>query len=144
MKTRILITTLMITISTCVIAETNTFKSEDSLFSSHLAYLNGSVSSESDDMHVLNHNFSELNSSVGSFENSVNLEEWIESRETWEQESSDLSAILNLTESVDLEGWIFSRELWEQENSEMVTGYNSTETVNMEEWFSSRETWEQK
>jgi hypothetical protein len=144
MKTRILLTALMITFSMCVIAEINPGKSEDSLFTTHLASINGSISSELDAMHVLNHNYSEATPPYGSFENSVNLEEWVESREIWEQESSELSLETKPIESVDLEGWIESRESWEQENSEMGTGNSYMETVNLEEWISSRESWEQE
>jgi hypothetical protein len=144
MKTRILITALMIAFSTCVIAESNPVKSEDSLYTSSLANFNGIFSAETTGMNVLLSNPSEYMPSSGVFENAANLEEWIESRESWEQESSELPAGNNLTESVDLEGWIESRELWEQENSEMETVNNSMETVNMEEWISSREAWEQE
>jgi hypothetical protein len=144
MKTRILLTALMITFSMCVIAEINPGKSEDSLFTTHLASINGSISSELDAMHVLNHNYSEATAPLGSFENSANLEEWVESREVWEQESSELSTEIKPTESFELEGWIESRESWEQENSEMGTVNSSMETINLEEWITSRESWEQE
>ena len=144
MKTRILLTALMITFSMCVIAEIDPGKSEDSLFTTHLASINGSITSELDAMHVLNHNYSEAIPSFVSFENSVNLEEWVESREIWEQESSELSVETQPLESVDLEGWIESRESWEQENSEMGTVSSSMETINLEEWINSRESWEQE
>jgi hypothetical protein len=144
MKTRILITALMIAFSTCVIAETNQVKSEDSLYTSSLANLNGIFSSETGGMNVVFNNPSEYVPSSGSIENAVSLEEWVESRESWEQESSELPASINLTVSVDLGGWIESREFWEQENSEMGSANNSMEMVNLEDWISNRESWEQK
>jgi hypothetical protein len=143
MKTRILITALMIAFSTCLIAETNPVKNEDSLYTSSLANLYGIVSSGTEGMNVLFSNPSEYIPSFGTIENAVNLEEWIANRESWEQESSELPTGNNLTESVDLEGWIASRELWEQENPEMLTVNNSMEKVNLEEWVNSCETWEQ-
>jgi hypothetical protein len=144
MKTKILIAALMIAFSTCVIAETNQVKSEDSLYTSSLANLNGMFPSETGGMHVVFNNPSEYAPLSGSFENAVSLEEWVESRESWEQESSEWTEGISLTESVDLEGWIESRELWEQGNSELITLNNSVETVNLEEWISSREAWEQE
>jgi hypothetical protein len=144
MKTRILIAALMIAFSTSVIAGNNQVKSEDSLYTSSLANLNGVFSSETGGMNVVFNHPSEYMPSTGSIENEVNLEEWIESRESWEQESSELPAVNNLNESVDLEGWIESREVWEQGNSEMINLNSSLETVNLEEWISSRETWEQE
>jgi hypothetical protein len=144
MKTRILIAALMIAFSTSAIAGTNQVKSEDSLYTSSLANLNGIFQSETEGMNVVSNSPSEYVPSSGSFENAVNLEEWVKSRESWEQKSSELAAGFNLTESVDLEGWFTSRELWEQESSEFKAVGAEYSSSLLEEWVAGRETWEQE
>jgi hypothetical protein len=141
MKTRILTIALMIAFTTGVVAATTQDKVEDTLFSSHIALVSGSVSSESDGINVFNTNSTELYPSGVSIQNTVNLEEWVANQDSWEQESSELSATSALG-SVDLEGWVESRESWEQESSETTqTGVENSSSL-LEEWVSDRETWE--
>ena len=138
MKTRILVTVLMLSFTTMVMAETNQTKSEDSLSTSQLAVISGSNISETTEYNAS----LEMVPSGITMLNTVTLEEWVESREVWENEANE-SAEISSTEIINLEGWYETRETWEQENSEVLSVNTVLASVNMEEWIGTRETWEQ-
>ena len=139
MKTRILSTALMIMFTTGILAEPGSFKSEDSLYTSHLALMNGSNSSETFGYNV----YTELLPSGVTLQDAAILDEWVESREAWESEAYGMTANTGM-EVVNLEGWYDSRESWEQESPEMTSSGTVLEPVNLEEWIGSLESWEQE
>jgi hypothetical protein len=72
----------------------------------------------------------------------VNLEGWFDSRESWEQNDSEVPSLSTPIAAVELEEWIGELTSWEQESS----SYDLAEVAyfnNIEDWFSARETWEQ-
>jgi hypothetical protein len=144
MKTIILIAALMITFSTYMRAETKQVKSEDSLSTSALAEANGLVPSETTGMKFFVSHPSVIMPSAGTLENAVNLEEWIESRELWEQQNSEMISLNNSGMTVNLEEWIGSRETWEQECSETATFSATYHSSLLQEWVTECETWEQE
>jgi hypothetical protein len=140
MKTRILLTAMMITLATYVIAGPKHFKGEDTLYTSHLATITDQNWNEFPAGNSANNNPAELVLSVKSTGTVNLLEEWMDNRENWEQENSE--SVSPIVESADLQGWIESREAWEQENTEAIT-VPVTEPVDLEGWVAKMENWEQ-
>jgi len=139
MKTRILATALMIIFTTGVFANASHFKSEDSLYASGLAVVNGSRASET----VENNSITEIVPSVETLQNDVNLEEWVEDMQAWEQESSE-NPSASFVESVSLTGWFNSRESWEQESSTADMGSVTISGIILENWVAEVDNWEQE
>jgi hypothetical protein len=75
---------------------------------------------------------------------STMLDEWIATREIWEQESQEIVSDNVLNESSVLNEWIATREIWEQESQEMVSDNAPNELFMLNEWIDARENWEQK
>jgi hypothetical protein len=140
MKTRILITAMMITLTTYVIAGSNHFKGEDTLYTSNLATITDLNWNEFPAGNGVFDNPTVFMPSLNSSGTSNLLEEWMENRENWEQGNSETASAI--MESADLQGWIESREAWEQENTEAITA-PVTESVDFEGWIASMENWEQ-
>jgi hypothetical protein len=72
------------------------------------------------------------------------LDEWISSRETWEQEGQEMES--NNAENVSqiLEEWVTGRENWENEGSETDRSFPPFEPSLLDEWNSSNQNWEQR
>jgi len=137
MKTKILTTALMILFTTVIIAEPVRNTNEDTLSIHHLAVLSGSTGSEIIEYGTV----SEYLTTEAIVENNAGLEVWVESREIWESEASELEVGLGM-EPVMLDGWYDRRESWEQESSSLdLTGV--VYLNNIEEWVSECESWEQ-
>jgi hypothetical protein len=72
------------------------------------------------------------------------IEEWIESRDNWEQAEQTIASGDLVMDSEMLEEWMQSRDNWEQGDQDS-TGENSpSKSSLLEEWISSAENWEQK
>jgi hypothetical protein len=74
----------------------------------------------------------------------IQLEEWIASRDNWEQERQETVSNYALEKSSMLEEWITSRDIWEQEGQETVCDNTLKDSSMLEKWIASRESWEQK
>jgi len=137
MKTRILTTALMILFTTVIIAEPVRNTNEDTLSIQPLAFLGGSSAPEMSEYGTLS-----ADSSIELVvEDNAGLEYWVESREVWESEASELTVGYGM-EPVKLDGWYDSRENWEQESSSLdLSGL--VYINNLGEWVTERESWEQ-
>jgi hypothetical protein len=135
MKARIFTTLAMFILATNLIAGTANMNEMDSTTIFAYAATDNHISEISAGNIVFT---SGLNSSITA---NV-LEEWIATRESWEQEGSEAGRGNNLMESVNLEDWISGRESWEQESE--IAKTELIETVNLGNWIASRESWEQK
>jgi hypothetical protein len=135
MKTRIFTTVAMLILTTNLIAGTVNKSEKDSV--TVLAYA------------TINNNLSEIIAGNFLFTSNLHvagtadiLEEWIASRESWEQEDSGAETGNTLREAVNMEEWISEREAWEKAGEASKT--ELIETVSLEEWITSRESWEQE
>jgi hypothetical protein len=72
------------------------------------------------------------------------LDEWILTRDTWEQEDQENGTMNDLEASQILEEWVTSRENWENEGSESDKFVIPVDPTILEEWNASCENWEQK
>jgi hypothetical protein len=141
MKTRFFLTALMIALTTCAIAGSNNFKGEDTLSTFNLAIISDQNGSESVTGEVIHTVPAEIMPSGLTSVNSNTLEEWMESRESWENENTE--TIAGTMESVNLQGWLESRAAWEQESTENVSA-PLTQPVDLEGWVTGLENWEQE
>lgn len=140
MKTRILLTAMMITLTTYVIAGSNHYKGEDTLYTFNLATLTNLNGNEFPVGYGVFDSPAELMPSVNLSMTGNLLEEWMVNRENWEQENSEPAS--DMVESADLQGWFESREAWEQKDTEAIDAA-VTESVDLEGWVASMENWEQ-
>ena len=72
------------------------------------------------------------------------LNEWIATREIWEQESQEMVSENVVMESASLEEWISSRENWEQIGEDTMIENPYTGSLILDTWITGNETWEQK
>jgi Flp pilus assembly protein CpaB len=79
-----------------------------------------------------------------ALEMTTNLEEWITSRESWEQDGQETVTDNSIEQTAILEEWIISRDKWEQEGEEMGNNFAQVESPKMEEWIANIENWEQR
>ena len=71
------------------------------------------------------------------------LDEWISTRENWEQDNQEIESNVAMELSQLLEEWVSGRETWEQGNNEIESNSSVETSQLLEEWFSGRENWEQ-
>jgi hypothetical protein len=72
------------------------------------------------------------------------MEEWIESRDNWEQaEQTTVSDDLVINSEM-LEEWMQSRDNWEQGDQDLNGENIAAKSSLLEEWVASTENWEQK
>jgi len=135
MKTRIFTTVAMLILASNLIAGT-TYRMEKDTTTvlAYAAYEKSSFEIRSENNGVI--------SEATHVNNADILENWVATRESWEQESEPGNS--DLMETVNLEEWIASRESWEQKGSdnEMTTFLEQSDILEI--WFSERENWEQK
>jgi hypothetical protein len=72
------------------------------------------------------------------------LNEWVATREIWEQESQEMSSENVMIESTSLEEWISGRENWEQIGEDTVMENPYAGSLILDAWITGNETWEQK
>jgi hypothetical protein len=130
MKTRIFTMILVVLFAVATIAEANNNGSKDLFIVSHYDNTSGLK-------------VQEMASDNVPSELSI-LNEWITSRENWEQESQEMVNDNALEESSMLNDWIASRENWEQKGQETLSDNSLENTSMLAEWITSRENWEQK
>ena len=135
MKTRIFTTVAMLILASNLIAGTTyRIEKDTTTVLAYAAYEKSSFEIRSENSVVISEAIHVNNADI--------LENWVATRESWEQEGSEAETGNLLMEAVNLEEWISGMESWEQEgepgNSDLM------ETVNLEEWIVSRESWEQK
>ena len=132
MKTRIFATAAMFILTTSLVEGTNQQNEKDS--TAVLAYA-ATVKGQSP---AVNESaaYSKMESDVFVLEN------WINDREAWEQESRGYEAETSVMGTVNLEEWVSDREVWEQESDAHVNYVAGM--VSLEEWIAGRETWEQE
>ena len=72
------------------------------------------------------------------------LNEWLATREIWEQEGQEIVSENVVMESAYLEEWISGRENWEQkaEDTVIINPYAGSMILNS--WINGNESWEQK
>jgi hypothetical protein len=130
MKTRIFIMTLVVLLAVATIAEARNHRIKNtSIASCH----ENTVVQLSQKIVVDN-----------PLEVAINLEEWITSRENWEQDVQETVTDNSIEQTANLEEWIISRDNWEQEGEEMGNSFAHVESSKMEEWIASIENWEQR
>jgi hypothetical protein len=134
MKTRIFNTVMIVILTTSLFAGATNSDKKDS--TSVLAYT--ATEKANNEYNPSNAGFTANSYSVS---NADLLENWISSRESWEQESPETEAVNYSFEKVDLDGWISGRETWEQASDPANT---AMVTIILEEWVSGRASWEQE
>ena len=72
------------------------------------------------------------------------LDEWISTRENWEQENQEIESNEAMELSQLLEEWVSGRETWEQGSREIEISFTVETSQLLEEWFTGRENWEQE
>jgi hypothetical protein len=72
------------------------------------------------------------------------MEEWIESRDNWEQTEQNTVSSDLLIDSEMLEEWMLSRDNWEQGDQDLNGENVAAKSSLLEEWIASTENWEQK
>jgi len=134
MKTRIFTTALMVLLTTGLFANTTDNEKKDS--TTLLAYAPaGKISHEYIPANVENP------AAIYSILHAGILENWINSRELWEQRSPETESMNVSFENAGLDEWVAGREAWEQESDPAIAGM---EKASLEEWISDMETWEQE
>jgi hypothetical protein len=88
-------------------------------------------------------NFTDMVSNNPSVEFNM-MEDWIESRDNWEQAGQSMVANDLMIDSAMLEEWMLSRDNWEQEDQGFIGGNIPVKSSLLEEWIASTENWEQK
>jgi hypothetical protein len=72
------------------------------------------------------------------------MEEWIESRDNWEQAEQTTASGDLVMNSEMLEEWMQSRDNWEQGEQDSMGENPSVKSSILEEWTANAENWEQK
>jgi hypothetical protein len=72
------------------------------------------------------------------------LNEWIATREIWEQESQEMVSENMVMESTSLEAWISGRENWEQIGEDTVIVNPYAGSLILDSWITGNESWEQE
>jgi hypothetical protein len=130
MKTRIISTTMVVLFAALTVAGATNNRNQDSL-------------SASSHENATEQNFANMVPLNPSPEATL-MEEWIESRDNWEQTEQNTVSSYLLIDSEMLEEWMLSRDNWEQEGQNLMAGNIPVKSALLEEWISSTENWEQK
>jgi hypothetical protein len=72
------------------------------------------------------------------------LNEWIATREIWEQDDQEMVSENVVMESASLEEWISGRENWEQIGEDTVIVNPYAGSLILDSWITGNESWEQK
>jgi hypothetical protein len=88
-------------------------------------------------------NFTEL-VPINPFLETNMMEEWIESRDNWEQAGQSTVSNDHVIDSEMLEEWMQSRDNWEQGDQDLQGESIAVKSSLLEEWVASTENWEQK
>jgi hypothetical protein len=135
MKTKIFTTvTMLILASNLIAGTTNRIEKDTTTVLAYTAYEKSSFEIRSENNVVTREAIYVNNADI--------LENWVATRESWEQEGVPGNS--DLMETVNLEEWIASRESWEQKGSDNEITTVSVQSDILEIWVSERENWEQK
>lgn len=128
MKTRLISTTMAILFAALTLAGTANNRTDNSSATSRIE-------------NITEQNISDLNSCCPSAEPTT-MEEWIDSRDVWEQIGHEEIASNSAMGSEMLEDWMVSRDTWEQQDMhvENPSGIPSV----LEQWTARSDNWEQK
>jgi hypothetical protein len=72
------------------------------------------------------------------------MEEWIESRDNWEQTEQNTVSSDLLMDSEMLEEWMLSRDNWEQGDQDLKGENVASQSSLLDEWVAGTENWEQE
>ena len=75
---------------------------------------------------------------------STMMEEWIDSRNNWEQEGKSVETNDFLNDPAMLEEWVTSRDNWEQKDQDLMGDNFSGKPSLLDEWIAGTDNWEQK
>ena len=126
MKTRFFSIAVVLLFAVSTIAKAENSRTEDSIVASSHESNNGI----------------EMISANSEFGTNL-LDEWISTRENWEQESQEIESNSVVEATQLLEEWFTGRENWEQGSQEFESNSGVETSQLLEEWFSGRENWEQ-
>jgi hypothetical protein len=130
MKTRIISITMGVLFAALTVAGATNNRNQNSLSASF--HENATVQ-----------NFTDMVSNNPSVESNM-MEEWIESRDNWEQAEQNTVSSDLVNDSAMLEEWMLSRDNWEQGGQDLTGDNFPAKSSLLEEWIASTENWEQK
>lgn len=92
---------------------------------------------------VTEQNFTDMIPDFPAIESTM-MEEWIDSRNSWEQEEHAVDTSDFLNDPVMLEEWVISRDNWEQKDQDLTGDNFPGKSSWLDEWIADTENWEQK
>jgi hypothetical protein len=130
MKTRLISTTLVILFAALTVGGATINRIQNS-------------SAASSHENATEQNITNLNFVYPSEETTL-MQEWIDSRNEWEQTGQSLATNDFVKDSEMLEEWISTRDNWEKDDQELVSENFNGKSSLLEEWIASTANWEQR
>jgi hypothetical protein len=101
------------------------------------------ISRASGHENVTEQNFTDLIPDFPTLE-STTMEEWIDSRNSWEQEEQVVDTSDFLNDPAMLVEWVTTRDNWEQEDQDLTGDNFPGKSSLLDEWIAGTDNWEQK